>query len=153
MNSFTEETRIRQVDEALDIWRKVDLPQRAQQGWIKTIRSALGMPSAALAQRVGGVTDSAIRKLEAAEAEDAITLASLRRVAEAMDCELQYALVPRTSLKKMLLDRANTVASQQIARLAHSMALEDQKVKDSVTLAQKKQLVETLLSGSKRRLW
>lgn len=153
MNSFTEDTRIRQVDEALDAWRQANLPQRARQGWIKTIRSALGMTSTALAQRVGGVSDSAIRKLEVAEAEDAITLASLRRIAEAMDCELQYALVPRTSLKKMLAERAHIVASQQMARVAHSMALEDQQVKDSVTLAQKKRLVEVLLSGSKRRLW
>lgn len=153
MNKFTEETRIRQVDEGLAIWRKANLPRRPPQGWIKTIRMALGMTSNALAQRVGDVSDSAIRKLELAEAEDAITLASLRRVAEALDCELQYALIPRQPLKQMLSEQASIVAGKQMERVSHTMALEDQKVRDSVTMAQKKLLVESLLAGSKRRLW
>ena len=153
MNKFTEETRIRQVDEGLAIWRKANLPRRPPQGWIKTIRMALGMTSNALAQRVGDVSDSAIRKLELAEAEDAITLASLRRVAEALDCELQYALIPRLPLKQMLSEQACIVAGKQMERVSHTMALEDQKVRDSVTMAQKKLLVESLLAGSKRRLW
>lgn len=153
MNKFAEETRIRQVDEALAIWRKANLPRRPPQGWIKTIRMALGMTSSVLAQRVGDVSDSAIRKLELAEVEDAITLASLRRVAEALDCELQYALIPRLPLKQMLSEQASIVAGKQMERVSHTMALEDQKVRDSVTMAQKKLLVESLLAGSKRRLW
>lgn len=153
MKTFAEETRIRQVDEGLAIWRKANLPRRPPQGWIKTIRMALGMTSSALAQRVGDVSDSAIRKLELAEAEDAITLASLRRVAEALDCELQYALIPRLPLKQMLSEQASIVAWKQMERVSHTMALEDQKVRDSVTMAQKQLLVESLLAGSKRRLW
>ena len=153
MKTFTEETRIRQVDEGLAVWRKANLPRRPPQGWIKTIRMALGMTSSALAQRVGDVSDSAIRKLELAEAEDAITLASLRRVAEALDCELQYALIPRLPLKQMLSEQASIVAGKQMECVSHTMALEDQKVRDSVTMAQKQLLVESLLAGSKRRLW
>ena len=153
MKTFAEETRIRQVDEGLAVWRKANLPRRPPQGWIKTIRMALGMTSSALAQRVGHVSDSAIRKLELAEAEDAITLASLRRVAEALDCELQYALIPRLPLKQMLSEQASIVAGKQMERVSHTMALEDQKVRDSVTMAQKKLLMESLLAGSKRRLW
>ena len=153
MKTFTEDTRIRQVDEGLAIWRKANLPRRPPQGWIKTIRMALGMTSGVLAQRVGDVSDSAIRKLELAEAEDAITLASLRRVAEALDCELQYALIPRLPLKQMLSEQASIVAGKQMERVSQTMALEDQKVRDSVTMAQKKLLMESLLAGSKRRLW
>ena len=153
MNKFAEETRIRQVDEGLTVWRKANLPRRPPQGWIKTIRMALGMTSGVLAQRVGDVSDSAIRKLELAEAEDAITLASLRRVAEALDCELQYALIPRLPLKQMLSEQASIVAGKQMERVSQTMALEDQKVRDSVTMAQKNLLMESLLAGSKRRLW
>ena len=36
-----------------------------------------------------------MRSFEQAEADDRITLASLRRTADAMGCELVYALVPR----------------------------------------------------------
>lgn len=153
MKSFLEQTRLRQVDEALATWHNAKLPNRPPQGWIKTIRIALGMSSRALAQRVGNIGDSAIRKLEHAEAEDAITLASLRRIAEALDCELQYALVPRTSLKETLIKRARIVARNQMGRVSHTMALEDQKVKGSVTTAQQQLLEEALLTGSRRRLW
>jgi len=37
-------------------------------------------------------------RLKQAEATDAIKLSTLRRVAEALDCDLQYALGPRRSL-------------------------------------------------------
>ena len=47
-----------------------------------------------MAKRIG-VTPPAVRSFEQAEAEDRITLASLRRTADAMGCELIYALVPR----------------------------------------------------------
>ncbi|MCB1673795.1 MAG: transcriptional regulator, partial [Pseudomonadales bacterium] len=70
-----------------------------------------------------------------------------------LDCELQYALIPRLPLKQMLSEQASIVAGKQMERVSHTMALEDQKVRDSVTMAQKKLLVESLLAGSKRRLW
>jgi hypothetical protein len=53
----------------------------------------------------------------------------------------------------MLSEQASIVAGKQMERVSHTMALEDQKVRDSVTMAQKKLLVESLLAGSKRRLW
>ena len=53
-----------------------------------------------MGQRLG-ITASGVRKLEQAEAADAITLATLRRMAEALDCELHYFLVPRQPLRQM----------------------------------------------------
>lgn len=68
---------------------------RPSAGWLRPIREALGLTLADLAQRLK-VTPPAVRSFERAEAEDRITLASLRRSAAAMDCELVYVLVPRT---------------------------------------------------------
>jgi predicted DNA-binding mobile mystery protein A len=79
---------------------KHPLPPRPPAGWLRAIRKALGMTSGVLAGRLG-VTASGARKLERAEAADAITLGTLRRVAEALDCDLQYALVPRRPLREM----------------------------------------------------
>lgn len=69
--------------------------ERPGAGWLRTIREVLGLTLADLAKRLG-VTPPAVRSFEQAEGEDRITLASLRRTADAMDCELIYALVPRT---------------------------------------------------------
>ena len=41
-----------------------------------------------------GVTQPTVQRLELSEAEGAIQLKSLRRAAEALDCDLVYALVP-----------------------------------------------------------
>jgi predicted DNA-binding mobile mystery protein A len=91
--------------------------------------------------------------LEASEASDVITLATLRKLAQALDCELQYALVPRTSLSQQIQDRAHAVAKEQLQPIAHSMALEDQAVNGSLNKLQFDLLVRDLVHGSRRKLW
>ena len=66
--------------------------------------------------------------LKKAEADEKITLASLRKLASALDCELQYTLVPRKSLEEILEDRATLVARERLHPISHSMSLEDQSV-------------------------
>lgn len=144
--------RRRQLDAALARWREAALPTRPSSGWVRAIRDALGMSSAALARRLG-ITDSAVRKLENAESNDAITLATLRRIAASLDCELQYALVPKQSLDAMRTQRAMQIAREQVQSIARSMALEDQAVDPDLTEAQIKEIAQTLLSKSGKGLW
>ena len=61
------------------------------------------------------------------EARDDITLATLRRYAKAMGCELVYALVPDRPLEESLELRAEHIARDQVLRVRHSMALENQQ--------------------------
>jgi predicted DNA-binding mobile mystery protein A len=68
---------------------------RPASGWIRAIRAAQKLTLADVARRLK-VTPPAIRAFEQAEREDRITLGSLRRTAAAMDCDLIYALVPRS---------------------------------------------------------
>src|SRR6266404_8337614 len=67
-------------------------------GWIKAIREALGMSTAQLAMRLG-VKQPSVVALEQSEAKGTIELATLRRVAKALDCTLVYALVPGKPLE------------------------------------------------------
>jgi len=144
--------RLGHLDATLARWRSAGLPSRPPSGWLRAIRNALGMSSAALATRMG-VTDSAVRKLEEAESNDAITLGTLRRIAAALDCELQYALVPRRPLEAMRTQRAMEVAREQVHSVARSMALEDQSVDATLTERQITEIAQALLSGSGRGLW
>jgi hypothetical protein len=68
------------------------------------------------------MSHAGVHKLESAEAADAITLASLRKLAQALDCELHYALVPRTSLAQQLQDRAQTVAQERLRPIDSRLA-------------------------------
>jgi predicted DNA-binding mobile mystery protein A len=143
--------QLRQLDASLEKWRVSRLPGRPPSGWLRAIRKTLGMSSSALARRVH-VSDSAIRKLEQSEADGAITLTSLRRMAEALDCELHYALVPRKPLKDIMGERALEVARQHVGTVAHHMALESQSVDDEVMREQIEELAEQLLRKP-RDLW
>jgi predicted DNA-binding mobile mystery protein A len=96
-------------------------------GWIKAIREALGMSTAQLADRLG-IKQPSLVELEQSEAKGSIELATLRRVAEALDCTLVYALVPNKPLDAMVRNRARTFARRRRELVEHSMLLEDQRV-------------------------
>jgi predicted DNA-binding mobile mystery protein A len=76
---------------------------RPPQGWIRAIRQALGVSSGELG-RILGVSRQLPLQFEKAEAEDTITLKSLRAVANALDCNLVYALAPRAGSLRQLAD-------------------------------------------------
>jgi len=152
MKSRFKDLKQRQLDAGLARWRSVELPMRPPSGWIKAIREALGMPAAHLAKRLGLVPSTVLR-LETSEADDTITLSSLRRVAEALGCELQYALVPKQTLAQTIEAQANKVARERMATVAHSMALEAQASSDDAVNTQVEEIAESLLRGSRRELW
>jgi predicted DNA-binding mobile mystery protein A len=70
---------------------------------------------------------SLIVQQEKAEADDRITLKSLRAFANALDCDLVYAFVPRAGNLQELVDaRARAAAKTNVLGVEHSMALENQ---------------------------
>lgn len=99
------------------------------------------------------MSHTGVRKLELAEANDAISLASLRKMAEALDCELHYALIPRTSLAQQLQARAEVVVTERMRPILHTMALEDQTFQDAVSKFQFESSVKDLIEGSRRECW
>jgi predicted DNA-binding mobile mystery protein A len=96
-------------------------------GWIKAVREALGMTTAQLAKRLA-VKQPSVVAIEQSEAKGTIELATLRRVAEALDCTLVYAFVPNKPLETMVQDRARFFSSRRKGPVEHSMLLEDQAV-------------------------
>ncbi len=152
MNTDFSQLKLRQLDAALTCWRSADLPSRPSSGWLKAIREALGMTATHLAGRLG-VRTSTVTRLETSEAEDTISLGTLRRAAEALGCELHYALVPQRSLSDTLQARANSVAREQMAAISHTMGLEAQATSAQALDEQTRALAQSLLKGSRRVLW
>jgi predicted DNA-binding mobile mystery protein A len=98
-------------------------------GWVRAVRDALGMTAEQLGERMG-ITQPSVNRLEVSEAEGTIQLNTLRRAAEALGCEVVYALVPRKTLRETYDEAARVVARRELGRLNHTMALEDQAVED-----------------------
>ncbi|MFQ5417727.1 MAG: helix-turn-helix domain-containing protein, partial [Myxococcota bacterium] len=82
-----------QLDRQLTSLRRTPL-MRPRRGWVRAIREALGMNGRQLAERIG-IARSHLSQIESAEARDSVSLRTLRRVADALGCELVYAFVPR----------------------------------------------------------
>ncbi|MEI8093589.1 MAG: mobile mystery protein A [Spirochaetales bacterium] len=141
-----------QLDAVLDNWRAARLPTPPGSGWIKAIREALGMPASFLARRLGVVPSSVLR-MEDSEADDSITLATLKRAAHALGCDVQYALVPRMALREIVEHRAHSVAQAQVADVAHTMALEAQNTSAKARNVLVQELEAELTRGAKRGLW
>jgi predicted DNA-binding mobile mystery protein A len=118
-------------------------------GWTRAVREALGMTTAQLAKRVG-VKQPSIVAMEQSEARGTIEVATLRRVAEALDCRLVYALVPNKPLEETVRERALTYARRRLDPIEHSMAMEDQKVTRKKTDAL---IDEIMRETNPRRLW
>ncbi len=97
------------------------------QGWIRTLRDSLGMTSGDLARRMG-VHPSRIPAIERGERERTLKLDTLTRVADAMQCDLVYALVPRTNLDEMVDAQARLSAIRHLRNVMAHSRLEDQEV-------------------------
>ncbi len=95
-------------------------------GWLKTIRTALGMTMEQLGNKLN-VTKQAIADLEKRESEGSITLKSMKEVADAMDMKLVYGFVPKDgSLEALINRKANDLAQKIVMRTHTTMGLENQ---------------------------
>jgi predicted DNA-binding mobile mystery protein A len=90
------------------------------------------MSAADLGQRMGAA-ETSVLSLEHNEVTRRVRLDTLERAADALNCELVYALVPRRPLEQMVDERARSVAGELLGSVGHSMALEGQQVSPSVT--------------------
>ncbi|MFV2032308.1 MAG: mobile mystery protein A [Gammaproteobacteria bacterium] len=126
--------------------------RRPKEGWIRTLRKALGMSSPQLA-RILGLGKAQVSQMERIEIDDRITLKQLRRVAEELNCELVYALVPRASIREMIRERADFKAKKIIEAANQHMILESQQLDESSLNEQLNLETNRLIQDMPRDLW
>lgn len=145
---LTAQSRAR-LDERLAHFGPAERYRPPSRGWIKAIREALGMSTAQLAKRLG-VRQPSIVDLERSEEKGSIELATLRRVAEALDCNLVYALVPNQPLEMTIRARARALLRRRRSPIEHTMLLEAQDVAGPDT---ERQIDDIIRETSPRRFW
>jgi predicted DNA-binding mobile mystery protein A len=118
--------RLTQIDRSLVTFMAARSTSRPQRGWLRAVREALGITIREVS-RTMRKTPQTVAAFEKSEAADRITLQTLRRYAEALNCELVYAIVPRNgSLQQLAEARARLAAERDVRAVEHTMALEDQ---------------------------
>jgi predicted DNA-binding mobile mystery protein A len=118
--------RLSQIDRNLQSFAGARSVSRPQRGWLRAVREALGITMREVSRKIR-MTPQTVASFEKSEAADRITLQTLRRYAEALDCELLYAIVPKNgSLKQLAETRVRAKAERDVRAVEHTMALEDQ---------------------------
>ncbi|HRN26642.1 MAG TPA: mobile mystery protein A [Ignavibacteriaceae bacterium] len=128
MKSEKHNLILEQLDKKFESIQKVATVMSVpSNGWLNTIRKSLNMSLKQLAKKLK-VTSQNVNQLEVREKDGTISLQKLKETAEALDCMLVYAIIPKSgSLKKMIELRAYNVAKEIVLRTSHTMKLEDQE--------------------------
>ena len=121
-------------------------------GWIRAIRDALGMTARQLANRLG-VAQQAVARIEKEELAGSVTIKTMRRIAESLDCVFVYGFVPRVSLEGTVSRQAKKVAAQRLAQASQTMSLEDQALSKRENEQALSELVDELIRTLPSNLW
>jgi predicted DNA-binding mobile mystery protein A len=148
----TNSLRRKQLDRIFSETQEIRQLSRPRKGWIREIRDALGMSAKQLARRLG-IRQSGIAKMEGTEVAETISLQSLRKVADALDCELVYAFVPRSSLEVTLRTQALRRAAQIVERVDHTMRLEAQNRSQEEKEEEIQELADEMVRTLSREIW
>ncbi len=96
-------------------------------GWLKAVRTSLGMSLQQLADKLS-ITKQSVQEIEKREKEGTITLNNLKETANALDMQLVYGLIPKDGTLDDLIERkARELAIRIVSRTSNTMKLEDQE--------------------------
>ena len=142
----------RQLDNKLERFRPLGDIRPPRKGWIRAIRDALGMTGEQLAKRIGA-NKQRVARIESDESQGRVTIKTLRRVAEGLDCVFVYGFVPLTSLEDAVRNRAIRVASKRMDRVSRTMELEQQGLDDREQEIIIEDATQQLMDTSAKTLW
>ncbi|MDQ6968011.1 MAG: mobile mystery protein A [Mariprofundaceae bacterium] len=141
-----------QLDKKLQNFVNLKDSPPPMKGWIRAIRDALGMTGEQLARRIG-VQKQRVAALEKAEVEGSVTINSMKKAAEAMDCVFVYALVPSDSLEANVQRHAQKYAKKIYAPIQHSMQLEEQRLTADESGQGMKENADKLVRKTAKEIW
>jgi predicted DNA-binding mobile mystery protein A len=119
--------QLEQLETKLQLFKQAGTLPAPPTGWVRAIRSALGMTLEQLAKRMNSSKQS-ISALEKREKEGTITLKLLRETAHALEMDLVYGFVPKAgSLDQLIDEKAHELAKKIVVRTSHTMKLEEQE--------------------------
>ena len=149
MRKISEKQLVREVGKLGELAKEFRIPTK---GWTRLIRELLNMPTKVLASRCG-LDRSTVTRLEQSEQKRTITLNSLERLADGLNCDVKYVFVPREPLDSYLMRKARDAAKKEISKVAQTMRLEDQGLSREQLEIQIQDLAEELLHKKSSLIW
>jgi predicted DNA-binding mobile mystery protein A len=128
------------------------LPALPPEGWLRTVRSALGMSGLLLGKRLG-VSKARISKAEQDELSGSVTLKTMHAMAEAMGCRFVYAVIPEQDIESIIRQRALEKARARVKTASTHMALEAQSLSDDKLAFEVERLAAEMIEKMPADLW
>ena len=123
------------------------------EGWLTSMRKALGMSAPQLARRAG-VTKAAIYQAERKELEGGVTIRQMEKLADSLAGRFVYAIVPNEgNVSACVRAQARAIAARIIRRASSHMALEKQSLPDHQVVREIEQLADKLAHEMPRDFW
>ena len=152
MNYWDRKVVREQLDkriESLKVFLSSGMPQ---QGWIKTIREALGLSARQLGKKAG-FDQSRISRLENAEKNGNLKVSSLEKIAKGLNMRFVYGFVPEESLEQMVRAQAERIALKRLKTLNITMRLEKQELSSEEQKKALKDMIEKILVEQPKDFW
>lgn len=149
MDKFSKKLMRQQLDDKLNPLKDFTMPTV---GWIKIIRTALGLTTAQLAKKCG-LSKQRISRIERDEKLKKTSLETLEKVAAQLECKFIYAFVPIESVEKIIEKQARKKALEKLKLISHSMALEGQALSNQSNKKQLALLTEELITNKIKEIW
>jgi predicted DNA-binding mobile mystery protein A len=123
------------------------------EGWIATVRKALGMSAAELGRRLG-VSRSRVAQAETAELDGGPSLKTMQAMADAMGCRFIYAIVPEEgTIDDLIIEQARRKANALVARAHVHMAFENQALTAEQDAEEVERIAQELRFRMPRDFW
>lgn len=153
MSSIQKKLILKQMDDMVQSFVMGEQVLKSKVGWIQSMRMALGMSLRQLSERLG-VSASALNNFEKREDSETISLATLRKTAEAMDMELVYYFKPKQgSIKNTIVAQARKKAKDILSQSNQTMKLENQETSSSLQEVELERLTNNILHKMPMNLW
>src|SRR5579872_5978844 len=140
------------------LWRVIRENGILQSRWIKHLRWGLNMSGEQLGKRMK-ISGQSARDMEEREYAETITLATLRKAANAFDMDLFYMFIPKKNqkvekaLQSIIERRALEVAREIVSRSSITMELEGQGTSKELSEESVRELAEKIKIEGRSSLW
>lgn len=141
-----------QLDTSLCKYKPLCAANIPSKGWIRAIRDGLGMTAKQLASRLG-ITQQAVSRIEKGEQTGSVTIKTMHRFAESLDCIFVYGFVPKSSLEDTIRKQARIIAARRLSQASHTMLLENQMLNKIENNKVFTEMVDELVDKLPSYLW
>ena len=142
-----------QLDKKLQPFKGLEKQILPEKGWINAIRTSLNMTLDQLGIKLN-TSKQSIKQLEDREKTGAISIKTMKEVANSLDMHFVYGFVPKQgSIEKLVDLRAERLARKIVMRTNQTMKLENQGTNDAQLNRAITELAKELKREMHKSLW